>query len=88
MTAVDLSDDAQLFSHLEDILRCPVTKSGLRRATPEEMERLNSGTARKELYHYSGVLVDRVGQNALINESESLAYVVDCGGLTLSSTPS
>ena len=61
---------------MEDILRCPVTKLGLKGMTDEELNHLNRRILSHELRHLDGTSVQRPLTQAFVSEDGRFAYIV------------
>ncbi|MCU0229263.1 MAG: hypothetical protein MUF01_16660 [Bryobacterales bacterium] len=61
---------------LVDILCCPVTKTPVRLATPEELATLNAAIALGKVKHADGSTVDAALEEALITEDKASVYKV------------
>ena len=62
---------------MEDILRCPVTKLGLKGMTDEELNHLNRRILSHELRHLDGTSVQRPLTQAFVSEDGRFAYIVE-----------
>jgi ubiquinone/menaquinone biosynthesis C-methylase UbiE/uncharacterized protein YbaR (Trm112 family) len=64
---------------MQDILRCPVTKLGLRTMTDEQLNQLNRRILSHELRHLDGTGVERPLTQALESEDGRFAYIIEDG---------
>ena len=69
--------------HLQRILRCPITRDGLREMSMDEIEEANSRISKGELIHYGGTLVRRNIRSAFISLNGQFAYPVEGGIIIL-----
>ena len=58
------------------MLRCPETRSRLRRIGEEALGRLNGGIAARQIQNRAGQLVERPLEDGLIREDAAVAYPV------------
>jgi ubiquinone/menaquinone biosynthesis C-methylase UbiE/uncharacterized protein YbaR (Trm112 family) len=68
---------------MEEILRCPVTGSGLKTMADEQLNQLNRRVISKELQHLDGTPVQRPLTQALVSEGGQFAYIVEDGIMML-----
>ncbi|MGA8617570.1 MAG: class I SAM-dependent methyltransferase, partial [Candidatus Sulfotelmatobacter sp.] len=68
---------------MEDILRCPVTKLGLKGMTDEELNHLNRRILSHEPRHLDGTSVQRPLTQALVSEDGRFAYIIEDGIIML-----
>jgi len=64
---------------MQDILRCPVTKLGLKAMTDEQLNQLNRRILSHELRHLDGTSVQRPLTQALESEDGRFAYIIEDG---------
>jgi ubiquinone/menaquinone biosynthesis C-methylase UbiE/uncharacterized protein YbaR (Trm112 family) len=64
---------------MQDILRCPVTKLGLKAMTDEQLNQLNRRILSHELGHLDGTRVERPLTQALESEDGRFAYIIEDG---------
>lgn len=64
---------------MQDILRCPVTKLGLKEMTDEQLNQLNRRILSHELRHLDGTSVQRPLTQALQSEDGRFAYIIEDG---------
>jgi ubiquinone/menaquinone biosynthesis C-methylase UbiE len=62
---------------MQDILRCPVTKLGLRAMTDEQLNQLNRRVLNNDLRHLDGTSVQRPLTQALESEDGRFAYIIE-----------
>jgi ubiquinone/menaquinone biosynthesis C-methylase UbiE/uncharacterized protein YbaR (Trm112 family) len=68
---------------MQDILRCPVTKLGLKPMTDEQLNQLNRRILSHELRHLDGTSVQRPLTQALESEDGRFAYIIEDGIIML-----
>ena len=64
---------------MQEILRCPVTKLGLKAMTEEQLNQLNRRILSHELRHLDGTSVQRPLTQALESEDGRFAYIIEDG---------
>jgi SAM-dependent methyltransferase/uncharacterized protein YbaR (Trm112 family) len=64
---------------MQEILRCPVTKLGLKTMTDEQLNQLNRRILNNELRHLDGTSVQRPLSQALESEDGRFAYIIEDG---------
>jgi len=68
---------------MQEILRCPVTKSGLTTMTNEQLNQMNRRILDHELKHLDGTVVQRPLTQAFVSEDGRFAYAVEDGIILL-----
>ncbi len=68
---------------MQEILRCPVTKLGLKEMTDEQLNQVNRRILSHELRHLDGTSVQRPLSAAFLSEDGRFAYVVEDGIILL-----
>ncbi len=66
-----------------NMIRCPISKSDLKLITEQELESLNQGIAKGEVFDQMGRAVSEPVENALINADRRHAMAVRGGIVTL-----
>jgi len=68
---------------MEEILRCPVTGSGLKMMTDEQLNQLNRRILSQQLQHLDGTTVQKPVTQALVSNDGQFAYIVQDGIMML-----
>jgi len=62
--------------HLQNILRCPIQKVGLREMTLREVQEVNRRIAMGDLFHFDGTLIGQKIESGFISEDGKLGYPI------------